>query len=272
MQVPLQQQPSCGAAGYPARKSFESSSPSSSPSAPSGSSPITSELHLGIPEKQYAKHDAVQRKEEASLSGPLIPNSKESPVPSQLTWHNCAWSPPNLRPVEFQIPVQGLPCCSSCVCNCQLHAHVQYSTANVFQGLSKVAPSQTSEIQTNVAQESAQLMVHENVECVNRGCNPVCATSSPINFGHYEIMGNCSLHDGDTARISPPADHAVYSTCMHTPSHRIGSDNGMMGLSPDVYRMLTEQDRQLKLLQAQVCLVFHLCLPNNFKSLLSVVK
>ncbi|XP_061488909.1 SCL-interrupting locus protein [Rhineura floridana] len=259
---PLQQQPNCGIVGSQARKSSGPSS--SSPSPPcSGLSPNTSSHQLGTPSERYlTSNDAIQKKGELPFSGPLAPNSKQSPVASHPSWHSCAVSPSHMRrSVEFGIPVQGPPCCSHCVCSCQLRDHIQYSTANVWQGMYKMDSGHTSEVQSSSAQESTQLMFHQNIECTDLCCNPECTTSSPMNLGHHGIMGNCSpLSDNmpATVKISSPADrgnalsHVVYPPCMHTPAPKMVQDNGIMGLSSEVYKILAEQDRQIKLLQVQI--------------------
>ena len=70
-------------------------------------------------------------------------------------------------------------------------------------------------------------------------------------------MGAYSPHsNGEPSPVAGPShvDSCVphpCAMCMHMPN--TAPDNGMMGLSPDAYRFVTEQDRQLRLLQAQVC-------------------
>ncbi|XP_053248480.1 SCL-interrupting locus protein isoform X1 [Podarcis raffonei] len=258
---PLQQQSNCGIVGSQARKSSGSSS-SSSPSTPcSGFSPNTSSHQLGTPEQHLANNEPTQSKGELPFNGPSGSNSKQSHLVSQPSWHSCALSSPHMRrPMELRIPSQSSPCCPHCVCSCQLRDHMQYSPTNVWQGMSTVGSGHTPEIQSSSSQESTQLMFHQNTEYIDACCNPVCPTSSPMNLGHHGIVGKFCPHNDDMSATvksssSDPGSaqsHAVYPACVHTHASKLGPNNGIMNLPSDVYKILAEQDKQIKLLQAQI--------------------
>uniref|UniRef100_H9GAR8 STIL centriolar assembly protein n=1 Tax=Anolis carolinensis TaxID=28377 RepID=H9GAR8_ANOCA len=245
-----------------ARKSFESSSPPSSSELCGGPSPNTSSHQLGKPIETYlGGQDLTQRKGELSVNGPFEFQSKQSPVCSQPLCHSCGLSPPHLKsPLELQIPLQHPHCCPPFVCSCQLHSHMQYTPTNAWQGMYRMSSDHTPEIRSSSTQEATQSILHQNMECTDPGCDLVRATGSPRSLGHCGVTGHCSQNDHLTATLSTssPKDpcsaqsHAVCSLCMHPPAPKMRSDNEMMGLSSDVYRILTEQDKQIKLLQVQI--------------------
>uniref|UniRef100_A0A803T0W1 STIL centriolar assembly protein n=1 Tax=Anolis carolinensis TaxID=28377 RepID=A0A803T0W1_ANOCA len=257
---PVSQQPDT--VGSQARKSFESSSPPSSSELCGGPSPNTSSHQLGKPIETYlGGQDLTQRKGELSVNGPFEFQSKQSPVCSQPLCHSCGLSPPHLKsPLELQIPLQHPHCCPPFVCSCQLHSHMQYTPTNAWQGMYRMSSDHTPEIRSSSTQEATQSILHQNMECTDPGCDLVRATGSPRSLGHCGVTGHCSQNDHLTATLSTssPKDpcsaqsHAVCSLCMHPPAPKMRSDNEMMGLSSDVYRILTEQDKQIKLLQVQI--------------------
>ncbi|KAM6455734.1 SCL-interrupting locus protein isoform 1-T1 [Liasis olivaceus] len=259
MQSPLQLQ--SNTVGSQARKGCVSTS---SPSVSCNELSQDMSLHQhGIPsERHLASSDDVQQKGELPINGFSAQKSNQPPAVPQYPWHTVALSPSYLRrPLGIRVPVQGPTCCSPCICNCQQYGHIQYSPPNVWQGLCNMGSNDTSENHSSPTQECTKLMFHQNQECVNGGCNPVCATSSPMHLGHCGIIGSCSpINDNASAAVrnSSPVDpgnaqsHTTHSACMHLPAASTVSDNEMMELSSDVYRILAEQHKQIKLLQAQI--------------------
>uniref|UniRef100_A0A8C6RN42 Scl/Tal1 interrupting locus n=1 Tax=Nannospalax galili TaxID=1026970 RepID=A0A8C6RN42_NANGA len=204
-----------------------------------------------ISEKLQAVSARNMQKEDCPLRSPTF-NSRQSSLTPQAHPHNFVFSPHNSRPMELQVPTPSLPSYySTNVCSCcHHHGHIQYSTLNSWQGNTV---GSVQDLRSEALQKHS--LLHSS-GCPSLCHNAIYSSSSPIALKPQGGMDAYSPHNsGEPLPVAGPScmdSHIPQpcAMCLHTLN--TASDDGMMGLSPDAYRFVTEQDRQLRLLQAQI--------------------
>ncbi|XP_075472386.1 SCL-interrupting locus protein [Ascaphus truei] len=252
---PAERQPTRPKSGNQTRKNSASSS-SSSPSTPlSGSSPDISVHQVKGSSEQ---HDPNGNMGIVRQGPPPIRRSTSSTKwvsTSQCLNHNATFPLRSRHLAEAPKSAPHLaPIYQTNVCNC-CHSRVptQCHSTRSWPGMGTVG-QQTMQNQSEPL-ESIYPACHQNMACPSVFCSPVCVTSCPKSTGHSSKVGHCS----------PPLDHLILSpgrrdslptnpcsphSCI--PSPMVPPVHGMLGLSTEAYLLLAEQDKQLKMLQAQI--------------------
>ncbi|XP_068095137.1 SCL-interrupting locus protein [Hyperolius riggenbachi] len=232
--------------GQTKRNSTSSTSSSSLSTPRTGSSPDSSVHHVKTASEldlRCGMHGPCQEQPPLTSS----PYARQSPLPCSPS-HNVTFPLQTRAASEAPKPMQNFNphCHQASICSCGHNiGPVQCLSPTAWPAMSHISHrslESPSEPHGNVMQ------FYPNVTCPNACCTPVLMKTSRA--------GGCtSPADGASSpsrRDSLPTNSSSPSPCMVMAPPTLPGPSGMLGLSAEAYRLLAEQDKQLKLLQAQI--------------------
>ncbi|XP_045061688.1 LOW QUALITY PROTEIN: SCL-interrupting locus protein homolog [Coregonus clupeaformis] len=219
-------------------KTLSASSSSSSSSSPkTGSSPNGS-VHQARQFHQAPGHPSTEGPPPSeTLHNPAPGTAPAPPIPALMPTHQQ----PPVHPKHFHStpnPNLNQPC--GC-CSFQPHDHTPLYHPSHWQGASgHFCSNSDSNPATSHLNPSHQTNLHYSQACL---------TGAPPTTHHFPSLGPCSPR----GRLEPPAPACQNPCCQAQSTPSLSPLDGPMNLlTSDAYRILVDQDRQLKLLQAQI--------------------
>ncbi|KAG9465984.1 hypothetical protein GDO78_017390 [Eleutherodactylus coqui] len=227
------------------RRNSTSSSSSSSLSTPrTGSSPDSSVHQVrGSAELDLSSNTNGLCQEQPAM--PTTHFSRQSPL-LQSPAHNVTFPLPTRKLAEMpKLPPNYTPCHQTNVCSCH-HNIVQTPchTASSWPVMSGYV---------NHCGADSPSDTYPSMSCPATCCNALCISNCQKGTSR---VGSCSSPVENVMspgrRDSLPMNVCSPHSCQHSTTPAMPATNGMLGLSTEAYTLLAEQDRQLKLLQAQI--------------------
>lgn len=237
-------QPSVSRKSVPSMSRRSSNGFLASSSSSSSSSPKTASSPNG---------SVLEHTQSSGLPNPPAANQKSKKV--SMNPDQTPLLPPSQHMVFHSTPAFN-PICSCCPAHC---THMPIYQGNAWQG----TPSPPVQNHIHCPPEGSphrDCCVSPTRPKLSLGCqvspaqSPVCHAGIPLHYSsaHRPHNPNPNPCGGALDQIVPMCQ-AQCCQIQPVPATGTAPDTGMSLLPADAYRMLMEQDRQLKQLQAQVC-------------------